>query len=96
MENETAEIEVYAENIISKDEPIPTFLKWTYFILPIWGIIAFYLYWNGSAGWLDRGYWRQLQAAANTTFPIHNQNMPDELNIKLDRAEEKQIQRDLE
>ncbi len=68
--NEQHEIEEYGDpGILSADAPVPTFLKWTYILLPIWGIIAFSLYWNGSSGWLDRGYWRQLQEAAGTTFP---------------------------
>ena len=45
---------------------IPTFLKFVYFILPIWGILWFYLYTGGSNGWLDRGSWSELQKAANT------------------------------
>lgn len=53
--------------IASKDAKIPQWLKWVYVTLPIWGLITLYLYWNGSHGWLDRGYWHQLQKAANTT-----------------------------
>ncbi len=54
----------------SNDAKVPGWLKLTYIILPIWGIFTFYFYWNGSAGWLDRGYWNKLQQAANTTFPF--------------------------
>ncbi len=46
---------------------IPTFLKWTYVILPIWGVITWFYFIDGSRGWLDRGYWQQLQQAAQTT-----------------------------
>lgn len=53
--------------ISSKDAKIPNWLKWVYFTLPIWGVISLYLYWNGSHGWLDRGYWQALQKAAHTT-----------------------------
>jgi hypothetical protein len=53
--------------IASMDARIPSWLKWVYVTLPIWGLISLYLYWNGSHGWLDRGYWQQLQKAANTT-----------------------------
>jgi hypothetical protein len=75
------EIEEYGDpGIRSLDAKVPTFLKWTYITLPIWGIIAFALYWNGSSGWLDRGYWRQLQNAAKTTFPIVNFDSPPEKN----------------
>jgi hypothetical protein len=64
------ELETYGdEGIASKDAPVPTWLKLTYIILPLWGILAFWIYWNGSSGWLDRGYWQQLQRAANTTMP---------------------------
>ena len=55
--------------------PVPTFLKWVYVILPIWGILWFFMYWNGSQGALDRGRWSELQQAANTTFgenPYHD------------------------
>jgi hypothetical protein len=62
------------ERIASADAPVPKWLRWTYIILPIWGLFVFFLYWNGSSGWLDRGYWHQLQQAANTTFPIENLN----------------------
>lgn len=65
-ENET---EQYGDqDIASNDAPVPKWLKWTYLILPIWGIITFFIYWNGTHGWLDRGYWQQLQRAAHTTF----------------------------
>lgn len=60
----------------SKEASVPKFLRWTYWILPIWGIFAMYYYFNGSSGWLDRGYWHQLQIAANTTFPIENHDLP--------------------
>ena len=48
------------------DVGIPTFLKITYLILPIWGILWFYSFWNGSHGWLDRGYWQELERVAKT------------------------------
>lgn len=74
------EMESYGESeITSLDAKIPKFLLWTYLILPIWGLIAFCYFWNGSRGWFDRGYWHQLQIAANTTFPIENQNARDNL-----------------
>ncbi len=74
---EQEEIETYGDDYIaSYDRKVPKWLKWTYIILPIWGVITWYYYINGSHGWLDRGYWGQLQRAANTTFPIINQNEP--------------------
>lgn len=70
---EKEELEYYADgSISSKDTPVP---KWILFIaltLPLWGIYAFYVYWDGSAGWLDRGYWKELQEAANTTYTYYN------------------------
>ena len=70
------EIELYGDpGIATFDAKVPTFLKFTYLFWPIWGIITFYFFWNGSLGWFDRGYWHELQIAANTTFPILNQNM---------------------
>lgn len=66
------EEEVYEEGVASKDAPVPKWLIWTYIILPIWGIASLIYYFNGSSGWLDRGYWHELQKAANTTFPQVN------------------------
>lgn len=48
--------------------PVPKWLIWSYILLPIGGIIALIIFWNGSVGWLDRGYWHELQEAAGTTF----------------------------
>lgn len=64
------------EQIASFDKKVPAWLIWSYIFWIVWGIIWFFLYWNGTWGWLDRGYWEQLQRAANTTFPIINQNNP--------------------
>lgn len=72
------EIEEYAEQITSKDAPVPLFLKITYATLPFWGIFAMYYYWEGSVGWLDRGHWRQLQEVANTSYPRMNYIKIDE------------------
>lgn len=81
------EIELYGDpGIATFDAKVPKFLKATYLFWPIWGIITLYFFWNGSIGWFDRGYWRELQIAANTTFPIENQNMLPENQI----AEEKE------
>lgn len=66
------EIEQYSENITSANAKVPLFLMITYAILPFWGIFSLVYYWNGSQGWLDRGYWQQLQKAANTTLPEIN------------------------
>lgn len=75
----TSEIELYGDpGIASYDAKVPLFLKLTYILLPIFGFIAWYYFWNGSTGWLDRGYWNQLQIAANTTLPYENQNLLSE------------------
>jgi hypothetical protein len=72
MKNEDEEIEVYGDQYIaSKNAPVPRWLKINYFFWIAFGIVWFYFFWNGSYGWLDRGYWQQLQRAANTTFPFN-------------------------
>lgn len=73
------EIELYGDaNIASYDRKVPKFLILTYLTLPIWGILTWYFFWNGSLGWFDRGYWHELQIAANTTYPQENQNLYQE------------------
>lgn len=69
------DIEYYGdEYIASYHGTVPSWLKFNYIFWLAWGVVWFILFWNGSAGYLDRGYWQQLQRAANTTFPIINQN----------------------
>jgi len=71
-EHKHSEIEDYGDpGIFSADAPVPRWLKISYITLPIWGIITFFVFWNGSWGWLDRGYWGQLQRAANTAYPFN-------------------------
>ena len=66
---EEGETESFGDpDIRSADAPIPRFLYWTYILLPIWGGIVFFLFWNGSIGWSDRSYWAELQSAAETKF----------------------------
>jgi len=73
MKEEHDEIEFYGDpGITSLDAKVPRWLKLTYIILPIWGVIVLFLYWNGSHGWLDRGSWKELQQAANTTYPFRD------------------------
>jgi hypothetical protein len=77
------ETEEYGDpRIESFDKDIPTFLKWSYVLVPIWGILIYVLYFNGSHGWLDRGYWRQLQNAAKTTYPIQQFDTPKDYKDK--------------
>lgn len=69
------EITYYGDDqLASADAPIETWLKVIYVLLPIWGIVTLFIFWNGSVGWFDRGYWQQLQRAANTTMPYDNFN----------------------
>lgn len=65
-----SDVEFYGiESIPSGDAPIPRWLIFSYIFLPILGFWCMYYYFNGSHGWLDRGYWNQLQRAALTTYP---------------------------
>ncbi len=57
---------------VSEDRKVPRFLYITYILLIIGGIWGFFAYWNGSQGWLDRGFWKQLQQAADTTYPYEH------------------------
>ncbi|MFI0435136.1 MAG: hypothetical protein ACH350_05350 [Parachlamydiaceae bacterium] len=83
------EIEYYGDpSIASYNGKVPKFLIFNYFFWPIWGIFTLYYFWNGSAGWMDRGYWHQLQIAANTTFPIENQNMLLQNQVQPEKEEE--------
>ncbi|MEI8365524.1 MAG: hypothetical protein WCF65_03810 [Parachlamydiaceae bacterium] len=66
------EVEEYGdEGIASGDAPIPGWLKCNYVLWIVVGFVGFYLFWNGSAGWLDRGYWNELQRAASTVYPFN-------------------------
>lgn len=56
--------------IMSRDAEVPKSLIFSYFFWIVWGFITLYLFWNGSWGWLDRGYWQELQRAANTVYPF--------------------------
>jgi hypothetical protein len=75
--------DIYGDDRIkSRDAKVDGWLKFFYIVLPIWGFIILALYWNGSKGWLDRGYWNQLQKAANTTYPKINYNEISKAEIK--------------
>lgn len=71
-----SETEHYGDQgIASNDAPIPMWLKFNYVFWIIFGLVGFYLYWNGSSGWFDRGYWNELQRAANTVYPFNTQEL---------------------
>lgn len=76
-DQEDSELEHYGdEGIASQNAPVPVWLKFNYVFWIIFGIIWFYMFWNGSTvSFFDRGYWHELQQAANTTFPPINQNL---------------------
>jgi hypothetical protein len=70
-DEEQKEIEYFAGGLISsKNEKVPKWLFYLYILSIAWGIVWFFLYWNGSTGWIDRGGWHRLQKAANTVYPI--------------------------
>lgn len=88
VESQEMELELYGDpGIASYDAKVPKFLIWTYIVLPIWGLATWYYFINGSVGWLDRGYWYQLQIAANTTLPYENQNLVGDEKLVLTEAE---------
>lgn len=63
------ELEVFGDREVTEfaDTPVPKFLLGVYAILPIWGLCWWLLFWDGSAGFLDRGHWHDLQEVAKTT-----------------------------
>jgi len=52
----------------SGEKKIPLFFTITFILVIVWGLWALYAYWDGASGAVDRGYWKPLQEAANTTF----------------------------
>jgi hypothetical protein len=72
MDDNSNDIDTYGGDEVReyRNKPVPQFLKFVYFVLPFWGALWFYLFWNGSAGWLDRGGWSELQRVANTRAVI--------------------------
>lgn len=85
------EIEDYGDERIASYEgkKVPLFLKLTYFSLPVWGLITLFYFWNGSFGWFDRGYWHELQIAANTVNGNDNVYLQLEQNV-LDEVKKEQ------
>ncbi len=57
---------------------IPRWLWLSYLAVIVWGVIWWFLFWNGSDNhWLDRGAWTSLQHAAKTTFPFEQPHPND-------------------
>lgn len=84
--DELGDIEYYGDDYIaSGNAKVSGWLKFNYILWPIWGIVWFYLFWNGSTvPWFDRGYWNELQKAANTTFPAKNLDDPSQFKNALE------------
>ena len=77
-QQELSDVDLYGEpGIASGHAPPPRWLIVTNTFFTILGLIWLYLFWNGSYGWLDRGYWSQLQRAANTTYPYTTKEIVD-------------------
>lgn len=54
---------------LSRENRVPRWLFHSYWLLIVWGIVSLYLFWGGAADYNDRGAWKALQKAANTTSP---------------------------
>jgi len=71
------EMELYGDpKIASMDAPVPKWLIGTYVVVFLTGILWFYMFFGGAYGWFDRGYWLQLEKAANTTYPWRDSDNP--------------------
>jgi hypothetical protein len=92
--HDLGEIEDYGDPRIASYEgkKVPLLLWLTYITLPIWGIITLVYFWNGSFGWFDRGYWHELQIAANTVNGNQNVYMQLEKNI-LEEVDKEQAEK---
>ncbi len=72
MADEKPKTQFYSGEEIEElsETKVPRFLKWLYILLPIWGLVWAFMYWNGSSGVLDKGQWHGLEKAAKTTYPF--------------------------
>ena len=80
---------MYAEGITSSGCTCCNWLIASYIIWPIVGLVCFALYWNGSWGWLDRGYWQELQRAADTTYPFNTTKLVEKEAREAERPSKK-------
>jgi hypothetical protein len=69
MEDEETASYADGEILELKQSKIPRWLKWVYLIVPLVGLLWLGYFWQGSRGQLDRGHWKALQQAAETTKP---------------------------
>lgn len=83
---EKSDVDLYGDSgIASGHAPPPRWLIVTNTFFTLFGLVWLYFFWNGSYGWLDRGYWSQLQRAANTTYPYTTREI-----VEKDAAEKQQ------
>ena len=63
------QVHTYGDNEVKEYEnmPVPMFLKVAYLLILIVGSVGLWAFWNGSTGYFDRGYWKELQIVAGTT-----------------------------
>jgi len=81
LSEEDSDLELYGDpGIASRNAPTPKWLICVNLSVFILGIAWMYFFWNGSHGWLDRGYWNQLQRAANTTYPYTTREIVEREN----------------
>ncbi len=73
MNEDEPAIELHAGGEVTEfgKTKVPKWLIASYIFWFAIGLMGFFLYWNGSSGFLDRGQWHSLQEAAKTTFPYH-------------------------
>ncbi|SCA62940.1 hypothetical protein SCG7086_AG_00050 [Chlamydiales bacterium SCGC AG-110-P3] len=78
IDEEGHHIAEYGEHEVEEleDTPVPLFLKIMYVFITFVGLAALATFWNGSAGYFDRGYWKELQVAAGTTRTTDGELVP--------------------
>lgn len=59
-----------------EDTTVPFFLKVQYVFITLLVFASLFYFWNGSAGYFDRGYWKELQVAAGTTRTSDGAEVP--------------------
>jgi hypothetical protein len=88
-ETDAQHVELYGDpGIASRDTYVPRWLVINNWFWVVFGLFWMFYYWNGSHGWLDRGYWSQLQRAANTAYPYTTHEIVEKETLEK-RAEKK-------